>query len=201
MHSVEVAHIYQDEPLNIDYIRSLKQSIETVQSLGLNDYSIKILIDDLHVDNEKSWGLHELLYILYSENIPVDYIAFESAFQFSKENILDFISPENLRWESFRKENKRVLFYTDGEMKFALKTEQNGGEKYTCTFLSFCWHLCRLGVIEYPLHSVLPLNNNKKIQCQKTLTLLDKKYKKIEDRVQRLLNNVVSSDRISYHYF
>lgn len=201
MYSVEVAHIYQDESLDINYIQSLKESISIVQSLGIENYSLKILVDDLHVQKNKIWQLQDLLNILSSENIHIDHIAFESAFQFSHHQALKFIDSKNLSWQTFRKENKRCLFYKDGEMRFSIKTENENSSTYTCTFLSFCWHLCRLGLIQYPQNSILSLNDNKETSCDNTLTILDKKYQVIEERVQRLLNNVVSSEKINYHYF
>lgn len=199
MYSVEVAHIYQDEEITTSYIDKLKYYVNEIKNLNLNNFSTKILIDDIHVENDKVWNIDYFLNIIFKENIPIDFIVFESSFAKVEENIFSLIPDKYLIWESFKKENKRCLFFNDGKNKFVLKVKYENKYEYTCTFLSFCWHLSRLGIINLPDNSFIKLTNSD-FKSTKSITYIDKKYKKIEDNVLLLIEKIYDINNIKHFY-
>lgn len=180
--SIEIGHIYQDMELNNDYIELLKKSIALIEG-DRNDYNLKILIDDLNIKDIK-WKVDDFVDFLNYHKIDIDNIAYESKFSNIGCIVESCLNPDKLIVEM---EAKKVNYYIkSGNKKVKIKTIKNNETKYSCTFLSACWQLCRIGIFDYPEGAIQTLNR-KSGKEQYIINIIEKKYKKVEDNVLIIL--------------
>lgn len=176
MVSIEIGHRYADADISEEQIKgiSIFKSIE--KKLVNENYSVKILIDDLHI-NENIFNEVEYIDFFNKNGVKIDILDYEKSFISCADKVMTFFDKNKLKLESFRKENKKVLFYSVDNKKIPIKIIYKDREKYTCIMLSFAWQLCRLGVID-------KWNNYNK--ANSIINILPEKYKKIEDSVYLL---------------
>lgn len=197
---IEFAHIYQDKFIEEEQINSI--SILKRLNLCKETNTFSILVDDYNL-KEKKWNNSYLIEKIKEHNIPLDFIFFESKFKNKVKDLINKLPKENIKIETFKKEKKKVIFYKKNNKKIALKTIYlSGKEKYSCIALSTCWKLSKLGYFKFPENSYMKLNN-KSLNRNNTITILPKKYKKIEDNVCVLIkeinNNILGN--IKYIYY
>lgn len=184
---IEFAHIYQDKFIEEEQINSIL--ILKKLNLCKENNIFSILVDDYNL-KEKKWNNAYLIEKIKEHNVQLDFIFFESKFKNKVEELIDKLPKENLKIETFKKEKKTVLFYKKNNKKIALKTKYlSGEEKYSCIALSTCWKLSKLGHFTFPEDSYMELNN-KSLNIETTITILPKKYKKVEDNVCFLINEI-----------
>jgi hypothetical protein len=182
-YSIEIGHIYQDMELNNEYLNLLKKSIKKSEEFSFGKVNYKILIDDLNI-KEVKWKIKDLLEFLNKNNIKIDTIAYESMFSEIGQEIEKKLNVDKLIWEE--KINKNIMYIKKGRNKIKIKTIENGKTHYSCSFLSACWQLCRLGLFEYPKEAIIIINN-KNIKTNNVLNIIEKKYEKVENNVQVIL--------------
>lgn len=176
MVSIEIGHRYADSDIGEEQIRGIFIFKSIKKSLVNKNYSVKVLIDDLHITKNI---FNEMEYIdFFNKNgVKIDILDYEKNFISCADKVMAFLDKNKLKLESFRKENKKVLFYCTSNKKIPIKTIYKDKEKYTCIMLSFVWQLCRLGVID-------KWDNYNK--ANSIINILPEKYKKIEDSVYLL---------------
>ena len=197
---IEFAHIYQDKFIEEEQINSIL--ILKKLNLFKENNILSILIDDYNL-KEKKWNNSYLIEKIKEYNVPLDFIFFESKFKNKVEELINKLPKENLKIETFKKEKKTVLFYKKNNKKIALKTIYlSKKEKYSCIALSTCWKLSKLGCFTFPEDSYIKLNN-KSLNRDYTVTILPKKYKKIEDNVCFLINEINNNvlNNVKYIYY
>lgn len=185
--SVEIGHIYQDMELDNNYLNHIIKSQNKLKELNIKNFSLKILIDDLNIENKK-WDIKEFVSFLKEKEIDVDFIFFESKFVLLAERAISELPSNKLKWETFRKDKKRSLFLKEGNKSILLKTVfETKKESYSCALLSSIWQLCRLNYYNYPENSYIQFNEKEK-SFNKSISILEKKYQKNEENVELILN-------------
>ena len=180
--SIEIGHIYQDMELNNNYIELLKKSISLIKE-DRDDYNLKILIDDLNIKDIK-WKVEDFFAFLKSHKIDIDNIAYESKFSNMGSVVESCLDKDKLIVEI--KEEEINYYIKNGNKKVKIKTIKNNETQYSCTFLSACWQLCRLGIFDYPEGAIKTLNR-KSGEEKYIVNIIEKKYKKVEENVLIIL--------------
>lgn len=217
--SVEFAHIYQNEPFSEVHRRGVSLLEQLRQFLPAGEMTAKVLIDDYHpVKDTPGWREDELLSRLEGLGVRPDALGYEAGFASVVEQIIEALPPEALRWESFDRGARQVLFAQGASGRLlALKncrlvpTPSTDGHcigrqpqvRYTCLSLSAAWHLCRLGLFDYPCGSIRALSEQPLVSEQ-TLTILPKSYQCVEGKAVELMQRVTEqdlTDRVQYHFF
>jgi len=188
---IEFAHIYNDKSFGEEQ----QTSIEILQEVTMRfhsenqPYVTSVLIDNFNVEQQK-WEVNYLLEHTAKWGVIPDMVAFEGSFTEVAESIIEQIPSSFKKYEYFRKEKKHVLFFQNGTHKFALKDIYDDHVRHKCVILSTAWLLCKLGVKSYPKDSFLPLKENTAVQGNRIVSILDKKYEKVEQNVLRLLSSL-----------
>lgn len=202
---IEFSHIYSDKKFGYEQIKSVEILNQLTNQLKQSNksFSTSVLIDDFHVNNEK-WNIDYLIDNTEKfGNVP-DFVAFEGSFSEIADKVIERIPNEYLKFEYFKKDKKHVLFFENEHKKFALKDIFSDKQVYKCVTFSTAWMLCRLGVYHFPKDSIHIINQNISIESSEVISILSKKYKKIEDNVLVLLSSMGYSNlikKIQYIYY
>lgn len=196
-YSIEISHIYAKESFSYEQEKSIYIAKETIKNISEKDYSLKVLIDDFHqkLDNK---NLNYIFDNIKKNNINIDLFAFEKEFNSLTEEALSLLDNNLLKLESFRKENKKVLFLNIKYKKVPLIIYKNNTQINTCIFLSFIWQLCRLGILNYPDNTIY--NSDKVFYSEQIINILPIKYKPIEDNVLILHNNIHNKKVLNIYF-
>ena len=202
--SVEFCHIYQDQSFGEEQQRSISLLKDVLQELERKQktYVTSVLVDDFHVEKEK-WELTLLLENMKSHHIMPDMIAMESQFTTVAEGIISLIPEKYKRREYFRKEKKHVMFFCDEYHKFALKDSYEQEDVHKCVILSCAWLLCKLGHYAFPANSIT-YRDASCVQSHEVISILDKKYEKVERQVLHLLSAIgleKEREKINYVFY
>jgi hypothetical protein len=183
-YNIEYAHIYSDEVFNQEHVESLKV-LELILRILNNDsktYSLNLLIDEYHPENN-TLNVEDFLNKLKYRGYYPDYLYFESDLHKDLNLFLD-----NMNNEKHVHEYHRYF-------------EKHG--KSPCSYLIANWYLKRLGVL--PVSNIKKLTpEDKPFVADKIINILDKKYKKNEDRALELIKDSKFApyiDNIFYYYY
>ncbi len=87
------------------------------------------------------------------------------------------------------KENKNENIPPSSFSEVTLSYKENGNINYSCTLLTVCWHLFRLGLINGKKEIKPIINSDKKLFFgKKTITILPKRYMLVEANSMEILN-------------
>jgi hypothetical protein len=203
---IEFSHIYGDQAFGIEQIQSIVIMNEMVKELRQEGKKVvtSILIDDYHAKYQLWSNSDELMKQVRKHGETPDIIALESAFVNIANEIISQIPASFKRIESFRKEKKSVLFFNDGIRKFALKDIYQDRERHKCVMLSCAWLFCKLGLVNFPEGSLQTTREVSAFQSHGVISILDKRYEKVEQNVGKLLSVLVeekNTDRVQYIYY
>lgn len=175
MKLIEYGHLYVDDLLEgrVDQT-ALQRSVELAQKVAMPGDQCWVLLDDkAHTLDQKvkssminkANGLFEELGLLPHK------LHFEKAFTEEAPELLQALPQHQLRWERFRKLDKRVLFFSSDDTKIALAHElgQDGVRHYSCPLLAALWR------------------RFKQRHAEDTLTILEDRYQIVERHVDILL--------------
>jgi len=168
---VELGHVYLGEDTDLNQAYKLYEIFKEEKDQKY------IMIDDYNGKGFCNIDLSIYDNISYEK----DMIKFVPSF-------LSRIKPSKLKWENFK--NKKVLFYNGDNEKYALMTDRKGEKSYHCLLLSSIYHTYKLGF--YNDINVLGVEN---------LIILDKKYKKIENKVSYFLSELFPEIKLKYFYY
>ena len=184
--NLEYCHIYYTDYLkDKDIIKKTLHNEKHLFKLNYKDIKL-ILIDDKNLSltnyeklEFKSKIIQEAIYL----NMSPSFIFFEDSFNNLAEYIFNKIPKCFIKREFFRKENKFVYFFNDGENKFSLREEKDNIVKNYCVLLSTAWSVY------------------KNYNFGKNFIILDERYSFIEKRVSFILNSLkLNSDNLYYTY-
>lgn len=188
---IEYGHIYiaDLESGSVDYL-GIEKSIEIAQKSKSDGDLLVVLIDDKDYSLSNSQKDHyaksvESLYD--SMGLRPDLIHFEKEFSASAIGFIEKLPKENLKVESFRKQKKKVTFLKNGSQLIPLMSEKDAVISFSCQLLSSLWRQKKENLALGLLKS-------------KTLTILDQKFKAVEDDVAYLNRLVPSSAHIQHEY-
>lgn len=184
---VEFAHIYADSVWGSEQDESLTVMKDHLAGIHPDELVVSaVLIDDLHVDHN-TLDVTDFLRAILRRGIAPDFVVFEGKLAPVAETIIHSLPAEALIWETFRKQNKRVLSYlTPQGARIGLKNVYEGHEEHTCALLSAAWSLCRAGVCEFPKDSVIRLTEAP-ITGERIVSVLHSKYEGVERKVVELI--------------
>jgi hypothetical protein len=193
---IEYSHIYKDEIFGkkqIDSIFILHKVLRKLKDEN-KKYITSILIDNVNILQSK-WNIDYLIKNIKEYEVEPDIIAFEESFINIANEIIDRIP---------QKYKKDVLFFYDGQNKFALKDTYSNYEKHKCVILSCAWLLCKLGLIKYPINSLVIKNKELVLQSQSIISILQNEYKPVEENVMKIIFSMGlenQKDRIQYIFY
>lgn len=102
------------------------------------------------------------------------------------------------KWESDNNDSKH-LYLNSSRKKIRIKSIIDNKEKYSCSYLSACWQLCRLGVFKYPNINLINKENIK--QTNEVINIFEKKYEIIEKKVKIIIKEIINLEKIDNIYF
>lgn len=196
-YSIEICHLYADEIISDKHLKSIDIANYFIKKYNINNYRLKILIDDFHASYENKNFFKLLFNEINKKNANVDLICFESEFNKLSRLALTFFDKENLKYEKFKKENKKVLFFKKDNYKIPLIIEKENHTKNTCIFLSWIWQMTRLNFFDYPINSIFLKEN---IEFDKLVNILPVQYKNIEENVKLLHQYTHNKEVINIFY-
>jgi len=183
-YNIEYAHIYSDEVFGQEHIESLN-ILELILRIIRNDnktHNLNLLIDEYHPeagDLDIDDFLNKLKYRGYNPH----FLYLESALHNDIELLLSNLT-------SKKHINDYHKYY-----------EKNG--KSPCSYLVAVWYLKRLGI--FPTNDHKELSDEKiHFSGHKIVNILDRKYKKGEDKALELIKNSKYADcldNIIYYYY
>jgi hypothetical protein len=169
--SVEFSHIYSDEsagPEHLLGIQHARRELHRLKREGKRTLSL-VLLDDLHI-NGISRSADEIKAEMENLGGHVDVVIRESDILAGVLTFLRNIRPVEVSIESFRKQDKQVLFLNTGDDRVSFGCIKNGAFTPTCALLAAVWHVARLGEISI---DGIP-------SASRTLTILEKRYQRVE---------------------
>jgi hypothetical protein len=172
---VEIGHFYTDEEfdqLNLAYLREQKFNADDKLFLFIDDYTNPSKALNLELLFEEVGKIVNRPIGIYYEADMVQH--FEQALSFLDRKKLQKISVNDVPTE-LRFDGRKIFDYTTG--------------RPTCQMLSFTWTLFRLGELT-PTYG----------WSEPVLTVIDRKYAKLEDRVFHMLPMHLRN-RIFYRFF
>lgn len=109
-YNIEFAHIYADEILGEEQIRSIKILKQVIKKLNKQNkkYVLSILVDDYHSTNSQI-NINKLIQEIKSFGIDVDFIGFESKLIKYADSLIKRIPRNKLSVELFDAPQKKVL--------------------------------------------------------------------------------------------
>lgn len=176
---LEYGHIYVDDLINNNInLKKLKNEIDLVSNIKRTiqvNKSVVLIDDKAHfLSNVDKLNISFFVQSLYEQfGLKPEMLFFEKDFEKIANEILKSIPKDLLKTEYFRKSQKRVTFLKVNGYSIPLKEHYENHEKYTCPILSASW-----------------LTYKKDKLCDKhynTLTVLSKKYEKVEEQVHEIL--------------
>lgn len=176
---IEYGHIYVDELIkNNISLKNLRKEIDLALDITstMSKFKGVVLIDDKNhslTDKEKI-NISKYVQSLYEQfGLKPEELFFEKDFENLANEILKLIPLHKLKNEYFKKSKKTVTFLNTNGKLIPLKESYEGYEKYTCCMLSASW-------LVYKKDNICNSED-------RTLTILDKKYEKVEFQVQEIL--------------
>lgn len=194
---VEFAHIYADSIFGDEQDESLAVMKEYLDRESTADSLVvaAILIDDLHVE-ANTLDVTEFIRCILRRGLAPDHVVFEGRLAPVAETIIHCLPSDALVWDTFRKQNKRVLSYITSEgAKIGLKNVYEGHEEHTCALLSAAWSLCRAGVCEFPPESIVRLTEAP-VTGERVVSVLHSKYEGVEAKVIELIRAIGHEDLV-----
>lgn len=195
---VEFAHIYADSMFGDEQDESLTV-MKTYLDRESNPDSLvvaAILIDDLHVKHN-TLDVTEFIRCILRRGLAPDHVVFEGKLAPVADIIISTIPTDNLIWEQFSRPRKRVLSYLTPEgRKIGLKSVYEDHEEHTCALLSAAWSLCRAGVYEFPLDSIVRLTEAP-VTGERVVSVLHRKYEGVEAKVIQLIKASGHADLVA----
>lgn len=193
---VELAHIYKDETFGKDQEKSFRILEALGSSLG-DDIGTCVLVDDLNVTGDV-WDDSYLIELF--EDKRVDFVYSEKSLSLIADALIGNIP--NVRVERFGKLNKNVWVYDDGIHRFGLRERIDGFENRDyCVLLSFCWTLCKLGLVDYVDYGLM---DGDVLTGDCLLTILPERFRDVENNVTVMLESMFGEyevNRLSYCYY
>lgn len=188
-YSIELAHIYADEDIGDDQIRSLEEGAMIIKQLSSNSksFSVSILIDDYSVPNF-TVDPNELIDLAKSHGISVDFIVREARLSSIADLFIKELNSEVLNTEEFPKSGKHSLVLTSQGEKIGIRDYYNNHQKNTCASLIAVWQLARLGVYELEKEAFIE-RSDKPFAAVRTITVLPEKYRDNENKAAIILRN------------
>ena len=194
---VEFAHIYADSIFGIEQDESLTVMKGYLDRESTADSLVvaAILIDDLHV-KANTLDVTEFIRCILRRGLAPDHVVFEGKLAPVAETIIHRLPSDALVWDTFRKQNKRVLSYLTPEgAKIGLKNVYEDHEEHTCALLSAAWSLCRAGVCEFPPESIVRLTEAP-VTGERVVSVLHSKYEGVEAKVIELIRAIGHEDLV-----
>ncbi|WCF11608.1 hypothetical protein NDS46_30140 (plasmid) [Paenibacillus thiaminolyticus] len=202
---IEFSHIYRDKPFSQEQIDSILITKKLSDEFFRQGKTIttSVMIDDYHIQNSV-WSNEYLFESLQRWGYLPDQIVSERSFLRLSQHIISLIPDELKSIETFKKEKKKVVFFEDGRCKFALKDVYGDREVVKCVALSCAWMLSKLGIFPFPENSFQTLTSKKLQSSNMIITVLDKKYMPLEDKVITLIECLgygKEKKRIQYYFY
>ncbi len=176
-YNIEYAHIYTDKKFGVEQKRSIEILKDTVRKLKrLNkSYVLSILIDEYNPSNP-ILNIKEFLSDLKKFDASPDFVCFESKLAHDYKILLKEME------DPLRKEYTKYI-------------EKH--KKIPCSFLIATWYLKRLGflIVDKKDLNYLGKNSKKTFVAKKIITILPKRYQKIEARGLE----IIASTRFKKH--
>lgn len=188
MKLIEYGHLYVDDLLTGKMNQAaLQRSIELAKDVAQPGDQCWVLLDDKSITLDQGEqrsvinqanGLFEELGLL-----PHQY-HFEKTFAQEASDLLQSLPQHQLRWESFRKQEKRVLFFHIAELRIALAHEfaHDNIRHYSCPLLASLWR------------------RFKQRHAEDTMTILEKRYQAVEQQVDVLLRASCHTEEGRHQY-
>jgi hypothetical protein len=183
-YNIEYAHIYSDEVFGQEHIESLSV-LELILRIIRNDnksHNLNLLIDEYHPE-AKDLDVDDFLNKLKYRGYYPQFLHLESGLHNDIELLLSSLTSEK---------------HIDDYHKYY---EKNG--KSPCSYLVAVWYLKRLGVVPHEKFEKLT-DEEIHFPGHKIINILDRKYKKGEDKALELIKNSKYSeflDNIIYYYY
>jgi hypothetical protein len=194
---VEFAHIYADsmfgdeQDVSLTVMKNYLDRESNPESLVV----AAILIDDLHIEHN-TLDVTEFIRCILRRGLAPDHVVFEGKLAPVAETIIHSLPQEDLVWDQFSRQNKRVLSYlSPNGKKIGLKNVYEDHEEHTCALLSAAWSLCRAGVCEFPEDSIVRLTEAPVIG-ERIVSVLHRKYEGVEAKVIQLIKAIGHEDLV-----
>lgn len=199
--NIEFAHIYSDEQLSDEQLKSTELLKQITQNLEKENQIIttSILIDEFNV-NSFSLCEKKMVEQLY---VSVDFIGYESRFAQIADLLIKELPTSLLRLEYFNHSQREVLLFSNQANRVGLLEVRNKSNRHTCAILSAAWTLCRLGVFNIPSGAINRISN-KPIYAKKVICILHEKYRRVEEKALALIGATRFSEcinQIQHFYF
>ena len=187
-YSIELAHVYADESIRDEQIRSLVEGARIIKELSTSSksFSVSILIDDYSVPTF-TVDTNRLIDLAKSHGILIDFIVKEARLS-AVADLLKEINPGVLSTEEFPKAGKHSLVLTNKGEKIGIRDYFSGHQKNTCASLIAVWQLARLGVYELEKETFIK-RSEKPFSAARTITVLPEKYRESENKATIILKN------------
>jgi hypothetical protein len=178
---IEYGHLYVEDLLRKQYnTRSLQQGVTLARQVAGSTDTCWVLLDDkaLPLTDQARGAVIQQANGLFEElGLVPQHLHFEKAFAEQAPQLIDALPQHRLRWESFRKSNKQVLFYTGSGVTIPLAQraitdhDENKIIHYSCPLLASLWR------------------KYKQQHCEASVTILEEKYQHVEIQVNYLLKD------------
>lgn len=196
---LELEHYYMDDTVNYLDLKTHKLHVPKIPADNV------MLLDDIHIENTSN-VFNPLEFKSESEkiyNANID-IYFEShMIEYAESIIKALVKNHNtgLKKEYFRKQNKYVFFIETNNKKIALFEVLDSVINYYCVTLSLTWLVYKLSDFKYE-NMIKNITSMELISVQDNLTILNQKYKKVEENVLDLLYivNPYLTEKIKYKF-
>jgi len=176
-YNIEYAHIYSDQQFGREHIAAIKKTKQIINKLARRrkTYTLTVLIDEYHPEGGGlDW--RDFIVELERRGLAPDYVGFESKLAGYRKLLLEVLpSKDAIKFEKY----------------FAKRA------KLMCSFLIAGWYLARLGI--FPIKHKLIRQTSKKrkpFRAKKIINILDKKYKRTEDVVFRIIAKTPFKDYV-----
>ncbi|MEF8847377.1 MAG: hypothetical protein V5A57_03055 [Candidatus Paceibacterota bacterium] len=210
-YNIEFAHIYSDEEIGKEQLKSAeitKDLVEDLEEQG-KSYTTCILIDEYHSEYS-NFSLDDFLAHFDKKGIPPSYIGYEGQLFDTAESLLKQLPDKVLDSEKMHSELDYVkeivsLKGDDRAMKLKEVPETKVQEDYTCVFLATAWTLLRLGLVRAQhATQITGLTDPKPFPAENLITVIPEKYKSVEERVAEVIKATEYEkylDNIEHIYF
>lgn len=188
---IEYGHIYiaDLEAGSVDFLGIEKSIKLALESKSDGDVFV-VLIDDKEYDlsdHQKEQYAKRVKALYAGMGLRPDLIYFEKQFAESATEFIGKLPKESLRVESFRKQKKKVTFLKNDSHLIPLMSERDSVVSFSCQLLSSLWR-------QHKESLAFELSKSK------TLTILDQKFKSVEDDVACLNKLAPSSTDFQHNY-
>ena len=189
-YNVEFCHIYAGENFSEEQDKSCMMLKKAIKSFKGKSICACVLIDNYN--SNKKVDLENILRHIKACGVYVDAIAFEKDLVPIAGKLMDLIRIHNLN----NLKDKQGKIYLENKGNIMIKDK----EKFSCAMLIACWMLVRLGIFKIPLIK----KTKKNFPGKEIITILPKKYKEVENKALRILENTKYNNiikKINYLFF